>query len=358
MLVRVGDSPLPKMRSRKALWLLALLSMRANRPVARAWLASTLWPDVDLATAFSNLRPILSELRHVLGEHKDRLRSFDRNTICLDLTDVDQDVALFDEAMREEDFARAVDLYRGAFLEGCDEEWVAQERATREVDCLRALQILGERAIEAKDYERALGHFSRAATLDPWRDAPRRGMMRAFAEKGDINAALYTYREYAHFLRAKVAGDPDETTTLLYQQLRTEAKRNSLARPQSREPKPTAQEIERAYCFDAYRLMPERQLLLRGEARVQVGGRALDLLHLLIQRAGELVGKDELIRFCWPDTFVHENNLMVNIAALRRALPQTTGLPCIVTIPGRGYRFVAPLRVERRPVQKETSEAI
>ncbi len=50
--------------------------------------------------------------------------------------------------------------------------------------------------------------------------------------------------------------------------------------------------------------------------------------------------------FVWPDTFVHEGNLKVNIAALRRALPKTaSGLSCIAAVSGRGYRFVAPLRV-------------
>jgi len=81
---------------------------------------------------------------------------------------------------------------------------------------------------------------------------------------------------------------------------------------------------------------------------VQVGARALDLLHLLIQRAGDLVEKGELLRYGWPDGFVHENNLMVNICALRRALGSSSGSPYIVTVPGRGYRFVAPVRVDGR----------
>jgi len=83
-----------------------------------------------------------------------------------------------------------------------------------------------------------------------------------------------------------------------------------------------------------------------GDKPLRVGARALDLLHILLIRAGEVVGKDELISFVWPNTFVHESNLKVNIAALRRALPRTaSGLSCIATVSGRGYRFVAPLRI-------------
>ncbi|MGT2435992.1 ATP-binding protein [Bradyrhizobium betae] len=103
----------------------------------------------------------------------------------------------------------------------------------------------------------------------------------------------------------------------------------------------------RRLLFDEYRFFPRRQLLLRGQVPVRVGARALDLLQVLLERQGELVSKADLIRFAWPDTFVHESNLKVNIAALRRSLPQDQpGLPYIVTVPGRGYRFAAPVRFE------------
>lgn len=358
MLVLVGDMPLPRVRSRKALWLLALLATRANRPVAREWLAATLWPDVDLSTAFANLRPVLCELRHALRERSDRILTFDRNTIGLDLTDVDLDLTQFDSAMRQKDFDRAADLYRGPLLEDCNEEWVPQERTMREFECLRALQTLGERALETGDYERALAHFNRAVSIDAWRDAPRRGLMQAFAAKGDVNAALHVYREFTYLLSAHAATEPDPATSELYWHLRNRSKQG-VRRPSPPKESPCplcglgpltseaarpAVVVERTYSFDAYRFFPERQLVLRGEEPLRIGARALDLLHLLIQRAGELVGKDELIRYGWPDTFVHENNLMVNISALRRALAPSNGASYIVTVPGRGYRFVGPLR--------------
>ncbi|WP_165186041.1 ATP-binding protein [Caulobacter soli] len=104
---------------------------------------------------------------------------------------------------------------------------------------------------------------------------------------------------------------------------------------------------EKVYSFGDYRLIPQRQLLLRGAFPVRIGTRALDLLQLLVERQGELVSKEQLIGFAWPGTFVHESNLKVNIASLRRALPQARSeLPYIVTVPGRGYRFVAPVRID------------
>src|SRR5262249_8485254 len=77
--------PLPALRSRKPLWLLALLSLRPNRPVQREWLAGTMWPDSDQSQAFANLRPILSELRRTMGTEGIRLQSPDRHTVMLDL---------------------------------------------------------------------------------------------------------------------------------------------------------------------------------------------------------------------------------------------------------------------------------
>ncbi len=109
-------------------------------------------------------------------------------------------------------------------------------------------------------------------------------------------------------------------------------------------------DVDVVYAFGKYRFLPRRQLLICGEAPVRVGARALDLLQLLIERQGELVSKSDLIRFAWPDIFVHESNLKVNIAALRRALQQDRNeLPYIVTVSGRGYRFTAPARLETTP---------
>jgi predicted ATPase/DNA-binding winged helix-turn-helix (wHTH) protein len=103
---------------------------------------------------------------------------------------------------------------------------------------------------------------------------------------------------------------------------------------------------ERVLSFDDYELVPQRRLLLHAGNPVRVGTRALDILCLLVEQQGELVSKEQLMSFAWPDTYVHESNLKVNIAALRRALPSSNPqLPYIATVPGRGYRFTAQVRV-------------
>lgn len=97
--------------------------------------------------------------------------------------------------------------------------------------------------------------------------------------------------------------------------------------------------------FDCYRVDFERRLLLRGEEPVQLPAKALDTLLLLIQRRGKVVTKDELMKAVWPDAFVEESNLSQSIHVLRKTLGESVeDHRYIVTVPGRGYRFVAEVR--------------
>jgi len=110
---------------------------------------------------------------------------------------------------------------------------------------------------------------------------------------------------------------------------------------------PTAHSpVERTFSFGEFSLIPARQLLLRNGTRIRVGSRALSILTTLVERRGELVTRDELMAAAWPKLFVHESNLKVNMANLRRSLGDTQREPTYVaTVIGRGYRFVAPVEL-------------
>jgi predicted ATPase/DNA-binding SARP family transcriptional activator/Tfp pilus assembly protein PilF len=223
--VWVQGAHAPAFRSRKSLWLLALLTLRAERSVAREWLAGTLWPEAPPRQAFSNLRPIVSDLRHALGPERERLKSPDTNSLLLDLTGAQVDVLNFDAAIARgtlSDLEQAVDLYGGSLLEGCSESWVVAERTLREQNCLHALQNLGDAALASRDYDAAVEYFRRAVGLDPWREVARRGWMEALAKSGDVNAALQAYRELVAFLRSDPSARPDAQTSALYRRLRAE----------------------------------------------------------------------------------------------------------------------------------------
>src|ERR1700761_3508028 len=103
----------------------------------------------------------------------------------------------------------------------------------------------------------------------------------------------------------------------------------------------------RAISFGPFLLHAEKRLLLEGKKPVRLGNRSFDILVCLIQRAGEVVGKEELIARVWQQTFVEEANLKIQISALRRALGDgQAGNRYIVTVVGRGYSFVASIRFD------------
>src|SRR6266404_5217264 len=102
-----------------------------------------------------------------------------------------------------------------------------------------------------------------------------------------------------------------------------------------------------AISFGPFRLLTEQRLLLEGDRPVRLGSRAFDILAALVERTGEVVGKEQLIARAWPQTFVEEANLKIQVSALRRALGDGQGgHRYVVTVPGRGYNFVAPVRLE------------
>jgi non-specific serine/threonine protein kinase len=94
-----------------------------------------------------------------------------------------------------------------------------------------------------------------------------------------------------------------------------------------------------AYRFDRFELQPGHQRLLQDGRAVAVGPRAFELLVALVEQAGDLVTKDELLARVWPKVVVEENNLQVQVSSLRKIL----GPAAIATVPGRGYRFTLPL---------------
>jgi predicted ATPase/DNA-binding winged helix-turn-helix (wHTH) protein len=107
---------------------------------------------------------------------------------------------------------------------------------------------------------------------------------------------------------------------------------------------------DRAIRFGPFCLWPAAHLLLERDAPVRIGVRALDLLIVLIERAGEIVTKGELFARVWPGVVVDEGNLRTQVALLRKILRDGEGSArYLMTVPGRGYRFVAPLLTQETP---------
>ena len=97
-----------------------------------------------------------------------------------------------------------------------------------------------------------------------------------------------------------------------------------------------------AYRYGSFELQPDQRRLLVDGRPVALGSRAFDVLLALVERAGQLVAKNALLDLVWPGLVVEENNLQVQVSALRKIL----GQEAIATIPGRGYRFTLVLEHE------------
>jgi predicted ATPase/DNA-binding winged helix-turn-helix (wHTH) protein len=99
------------------------------------------------------------------------------------------------------------------------------------------------------------------------------------------------------------------------------------------------QASETVLAFNSFRFFPARRMLYEQDRLLRLGSRAVDILHVLLERAGETVTKDQLIARAWPDTVVEEGNLRVHVAALRKTL----GERHIENVVGRGYCFITPV---------------
>ncbi|MGD9590456.1 MAG: winged helix-turn-helix domain-containing protein [Pyrinomonadaceae bacterium] len=97
--------------------------------------------------------------------------------------------------------------------------------------------------------------------------------------------------------------------------------------------------------FDEYRLDLGEKLLKQGEAVIPLTPKVFETLQVLVENAGRLVEKDQLMQEIWQDRFVEESNLTYNIKMLRKALGDSAAEPRFIeTVPRRGYRFIAEVR--------------
>jgi DNA-binding winged helix-turn-helix (wHTH) protein len=101
------------------------------------------------------------------------------------------------------------------------------------------------------------------------------------------------------------------------------------------------------YRFGQFAVDTREQRLTRQGATVPITPRVFDTLVTLLRHPGRLLTKEEMLQQIWPDTAVEGANLTVNISTLRRLLGASGDPPCIETVARRGYRFVAPVHVDR-----------
>lgn len=230
--------PLHDFESDKARAFLAYLAVEADQSHRREALAALLWPDVGESTARANLRRVLSNVRHVIGD-RDSETPFllvTRQAIQVDRErDLRLDVAEFARGVAGEpgrspaihELEKAVDLYRGPFLAGFSlpdsapfEDWMRLTAEALQQQATAALHRLARHYEGEGDYATALSHARRLLELDPFAEAAHRQMMRVLALSGQRSEALAQYDACRQILADELGVEPADETQALAERIR------------------------------------------------------------------------------------------------------------------------------------------
>jgi DNA-binding SARP family transcriptional activator len=208
---------------RRRLALLAYLAA-ADGVVTRHKLMAMLWPESDEAGARHSLSQLLYSIRHDLGAEAIRA---DQETLRLNADVVTSDVHDFDAALDAGQFERAVEEYRGAFLDGFHVDdspelgrWIEEERARRTGACARALEQLATRAESEGDKHGVVDWRRRRTALDPMDGRETLRLMHALVSVGDRHGALQVARVYETLMREELESEPDREVMQLAMELR------------------------------------------------------------------------------------------------------------------------------------------
>ena len=228
--------PLGPWTLQKSLALLAYLAV-TGRPRNRSALAGLLWPDLPEASARSNLRKVVAELRRRVPSHLVITRTeltFDRaSCYWLDVEAFERGIGLVlarsEGRITPADAAalgEAVTLHRDDFLQDLVvhhappfEEWQLLEREHLRNQALRGLQALVDFHLDRADPAQALAYLDRMLVLEPAQEEAHRRKMRLLAEGGEREAALRQYQVCRNAL-ASLGARPDGETRTLYRQIR------------------------------------------------------------------------------------------------------------------------------------------
>jgi DNA-binding SARP family transcriptional activator/TolB-like protein len=225
---------------RKSLAVLGLLGAAGERGMSRDKILAYLWPEVELEKAAHRLTQILYALRRDLGIDDLFLGSGD---LRLNPARVSSDLCEFEAVRREGNLERAVELYRGPFLDGFFlsdalefERWVENERVGLRQRVVEALETLAAAAAAAGDYRRAAGWWQRLAEHDPLSSRVTVHLMSALAAAGNRAGALDRAQSYQVLLQRELGAAPNPAVLALADQLRRQPREGGFPRPSSAAP--------------------------------------------------------------------------------------------------------------------------
>jgi len=222
-----GTTPLPGFTYSKGKALLAFLAV-TGQPCGRETLAALLWSELPDSEARTNLRVVLSNLRHFLAPYVLITReTVGLNPECRPWIDVEAFQQALDQSRGAADMGQlqaAVALYRGDLLAGFTvpgasafDEWVAGQRERLRQLALFALHELATEYVTRRTYLAGIATLNQLLTLDPWREEAHRQLMELYARSGQRSAALAQYAICRQVLADELGVAPADETRALYQ---------------------------------------------------------------------------------------------------------------------------------------------
>ena len=221
-----------RLRSARAVVLVAFLATHAGSPQPRARIAGLFWPESTDAQALTNLRRELHHLRQVLSDEPSLVVTprdlcwCDTETCRVDVRifDMERKAALAAAAADDSDgvlvhAARAIAEYRGDLLPGVYEDWLLDARAELERQCVGLCDLLCETRACSGDLTGAVDVARRRIQLQPLEEVGYRTLMQLQADLGDRAGAVSTYHHCASVLERELGVVPDATTRKAFQRL-------------------------------------------------------------------------------------------------------------------------------------------
>ncbi|MBI1735332.1 MAG: hypothetical protein HYR51_09165 [Candidatus Rokubacteria bacterium] len=219
------DLRLPRPRTQA---IVAYLATRLGQPTSRETLATLLWGEAADTAARHSLRQTLFVLKRAMPEGLSRALVVDGEDLAFDPGVVDVDVVEFERAVAggRHGFARAVELYRGDFLEGFTlavggfEQWLRFERERLHELALEALAQLLREQMAFEIVGPAIRTAQRLLALDPLQETTHRALMRLYARAGRRAAAMLQYQSCVDVLRCELGAEPEAATRAIYEEIR------------------------------------------------------------------------------------------------------------------------------------------
>ena len=217
-----NDTPVTGLASRKAHALLVYLAVSGS-PQTRDHLADLFWEERTQSQARANLRVLIWSLNKRL----EPFFQIEQESVAL-INDgrIYLDVAAFQQFIEERDLDRAIELYKGGFLQGFNirgasefDHWIISQNELYHQHALEALQALVDRSLRFRDYQEGIRYARKLLTLNPLVESGHRNLMRMLALTGHRDQALEQYRHCSEVLANELAVRPSSETETLHQQI-------------------------------------------------------------------------------------------------------------------------------------------